>query len=62
MTVEIWLAFTITSAIMLSIPGPTVMLIVSYIIGKGSKTAWVTTPGVVLGDFKIGRASCRERV
>ena len=51
MTIEMWLAFTITSAIMLSIPGPTVMLIVSYILGKGPQTAWATAPGVVLGDF-----------
>ncbi len=51
MAIEIWLAFAITSAVMLSIPGPTVILIVSYIVGKGARTAWATAPGVVLGDF-----------
>ncbi len=51
MAIEVWLAFAITSAIMLSIPGPTIMLIVSYIVGKGSKSVWATAPGVVLGDF-----------
>jgi len=51
MAIEIWLAFTITCIVMLSIPGPTVMLIVSYVVGKGAKTAWATAPGVVLGDF-----------
>lgn len=51
MTIEIWLAFVVTSAVMFSIPGPTVLLIISYVIGKGAKTAWSTAPGVVLGDF-----------
>ena len=51
MAIEIWIAFAITSAVMLSIPGPTVILIVSYIVGKGARTAWATAPGVVLGDF-----------
>lgn len=51
MAFDIWLAFAITSTVMLSIQGPTVMLIVSYIVGKGSKSAWATAPGVVLGDF-----------
>jgi homoserine/homoserine lactone efflux protein len=51
MTIEIWLAFAVTSTVMLSIPGPTVVLIVSDIVGKGARTAWATAPGVVLGDF-----------
>lgn len=51
MAIEVWLAFAVTSAVLLSIPGPTVMLIISYIVGKGPKTAWATAPGVVLGDF-----------
>ncbi len=51
MAFEVWLAFAVTSAIMLSIPGPTIMLIVSYIVGKGSKSVWSTAPGVVLGDL-----------
>jgi len=33
MAMEMWIAFAITSAVMLSIPGPTVILIVSYIAG-----------------------------
>ncbi len=38
MAMEMWIAFAITSAVMLSIPGPTVILIVSYIVGKGTRT------------------------
>jgi len=51
MAIEVWLAFAIASAVMLTIPGPTVMLIVSYIVAKGPRSAWLTAPGVVLGDF-----------
>ena len=51
MPIELWLAFVIASAALLAIPGPTVMLVVSYAIGRGRHTGWVTVPGVTLGDF-----------
>lgn len=51
MTLELWIAFTVASTIMLVVPGPTVMLVVSYALGRGRATGWATVPGVVLGDF-----------
>ncbi|MEM9045207.1 MAG: LysE family translocator [Pseudomonadota bacterium] len=51
MTFEVWIAFAIASAAMLAIPGPTVMLVVSYTLGHGRRSGWATVPGVTLGDF-----------
>lgn len=51
MSFELWLAFAIASAVLVAIPGPTVMLVVSYALGRGRATAWATAPGVALGDF-----------
>ncbi|MCF6321978.1 MAG: LysE family translocator [Rhizobiaceae bacterium] len=51
MSLELWLAFTLASMALLAIPGPTVMLVVSYVMGRGRGSAWATVPGVVLGDF-----------
>ena len=47
---DLWAAFLVASVIMLAIPGPTVMLVVSYALSRGRKTALFTVPGVVLGD------------
>lgn len=51
MTFELWLAFALASAALLAVPGPTVMLVVSYALGRGRATGWATVPGVALGDF-----------
>ena len=51
MTLEVWIGFTVASLVVLSIPGPTVMLVVSYALGRGRASAWATIPGVSLGDF-----------
>ena len=51
MSFEIWLAFALTSAALLAIPGPTVLLVVSYVMGFGRASGWATVPGVILGDF-----------
>jgi len=51
MSLEIWIAFALASAALLAIPGPTVMLVVSYALGRGRDSAWATVPGVALGDF-----------
>lgn len=51
MTFELWIAFAVASATILAIPGPTVMLVISYALGRGRQTAWATVPGVTLGDF-----------
>ena len=51
MPIERWFAFAAASAALLAIPGPTVMLVVSYALGSGRRTGWATVPGVTLGDF-----------
>ena len=51
MTFEIWAAFAAASSILLVIPGPTVLLVVSYALGRGWRTALPMAVGVALGDF-----------
>lgn len=51
MTLESWAAFTAASAVLLIIPGPTVLLVVSYALGQGWRTVLPMTLGVALGDF-----------
>lgn len=57
MALEVWLAFVLASLILLAIPGPTVMLVVSYALGRGRASAWATVPGVALGDLTAMTAS-----
>ncbi|MCX5513387.1 lysine transporter LysE [Kaistia algarum] len=57
MTFEHWLAFAAASAVMLAIPGPTVLLVISYALGHGRKSAVATVAGVALGDFTAMTAS-----
>ena len=51
MTWSLWLAFVAASSILLIIPGPTVLLVVSYALGQGWRTALPMAVGVALGDF-----------
>src|SRR4051794_38493406 len=51
MTFESWAAFTAASAVLLIIPGPTVLLVVSYALGQGWRTVLPMAIGVALGDF-----------
>lgn len=57
MSIEVWIAFVVASAVLLAVPGPTVMLVVSYALGRGKQTGWATVPGVTLGDFTAMTAS-----
>jgi threonine/homoserine/homoserine lactone efflux protein len=57
MTIEHWLAFVAASAVLLAIPGPTVLLVISYALSHGRKTAASTVAGVALGDFTAMTAS-----
>jgi threonine/homoserine/homoserine lactone efflux protein len=50
-TLESWAAFAAASAVLLIIPGPTVLLVVSYALGQGWRTVLPMTVGVALGDF-----------
>ena len=51
MTFDTWLAFSAASTILLIILGPTVLLVVSYALGQGWRTALPMAVGVALGDF-----------
>lgn len=51
MSIETWLAFVLTSAAVVLIPGPNIVLTVNYAIRGGRRTGWATIPGVVLGAF-----------
>lgn len=51
MSIENWAAFAAASTILLMIPGPTVLLVVSYALGQGWRTALPMAVGVALGDF-----------
>jgi threonine/homoserine/homoserine lactone efflux protein len=57
MTLAHWLPFAIACAIIVVIPGPTVLLVVSYALGHGRRCALATTAGVALGDFTSMTAS-----
>jgi len=51
MSLETWLAFAAATEILLLIPGPTVLLVVSYALGQGWRAALPMAVGVALGDF-----------
>ncbi|MCZ4092125.1 LysE family translocator [Sinorhizobium psoraleae] len=57
MSFENWFAFAAASAVLLAIPGPTILLVISYSLGHGRKTAGATVAGVALGDFTAMTAS-----
>ena len=57
MAFEIWIAFVLASLVLLAIPGPTVMLVVSYALGRGRASAYATVPGVAFGDLTAMTAS-----
>ncbi|MFE1597935.1 LysE family translocator [Methylobacterium sp. ID0610] len=51
MTIATWAAFAGASAILLVIPGPTILLVVSYALGGGLRAALPSAIGVALGDL-----------
>ena len=57
MPLDHWLAFVAASAIMLAIPGPTVLLVVSYALGYGRRPALAVVAGVGLGGLTAMTAS-----
>lgn len=57
MSLEHWLAFAAASAVLLAIPGPTILLVISYALGHGRRTALATVTGVALGDLVAMTAS-----
>ncbi|MBZ8118740.1 LysE family translocator [Roseovarius sp. LXJ103] len=57
MTFEIWLAYVAASTALLLIPGPTVLMVLSYALSKGRSVAVSCAAGVALGDFVAITAS-----
>jgi len=57
MSLDHWLAFAAASAILLVIPGPTILLVISYALGHGRKPAAAIVAGVALGDLTAMTAS-----
>ena len=51
MPLDLWFAFFIACSAVLAVPGPTVMLVISYAFARGRSSGWATVPGVTLGDF-----------
>jgi threonine/homoserine/homoserine lactone efflux protein len=51
MTPETWFAFSAASLVLLLIPGPTILLVMSYALGQGWRVALPMAAGVALGDF-----------
>lgn len=52
-----WLTFVAATAALLLIPGPTVLLVLSYALSKGRSVAVSSAAGVALGDFIAMSAS-----
>ena len=57
MPLDLWLAFTLASLALLVIPGPTILLVLSYALTQGRRVALATAAGVALGDFVAMTAS-----
>jgi len=51
MSVELWATFVFAATILLVIPGPTILLVLSQAIAHGRQSAVPLVAGVVCGDF-----------
>lgn len=50
MSLEIWLAFVVASAVLLVIPGPTILTVISYSLAHGRRANAPLVAAVALGD------------
>lgn len=50
MSIEIWLTFVLASALLLAIPGPTILTVISYSLSHGNKARVPLIAAVALGD------------
>lgn len=57
MELDLWLAFVAASTALLLIPGPTVLLVLSYALSKGRSVAVASATGVAVGDLVAMTAS-----
>ncbi len=57
MPLDLWLTFVAASTALLLIPGPTVLLVLSYALSKGRSVAVASATGVAVGDLVAMTAS-----
>lgn len=57
MPLDLWLAFVAASVLLLMIPGPTILLVISYALTQGKRVAVSMALGVATGDFIAMTAS-----
>lgn len=57
MQIELWLTFLAASMVVLIIPGPTILLVLSYALTQGRRVAVGMALGVALGDLVAMTAS-----
>lgn len=57
MPLDLWLAFVAASTALLLIPGPTVLLVLSYALSQGQRVAVASATGVACGDLVAMSAS-----
>jgi threonine/homoserine/homoserine lactone efflux protein len=57
MSFDLWLAFVAASTALLLIPGPTVLLVLSYALSQGRRVAVASAIGVAFGDLLAMTAS-----
>ncbi len=50
MTIELWLAFVAASSVLLVIPGPTILTVISYSLAHGGRANLPLVAAVALGD------------
>ena len=50
MTFEVYLAYVVACTVLLFMPGPTILLVVSYAMAHGRSSAFATIFGVMVGD------------
>ncbi len=50
MPLDLWLAYVAACAVILSIPGPTILLVLSYSLSEGKRANLPAIAGVALGD------------
>ena len=57
MSIEIWIAFVVASAVVLVIPGPTILTVISYSVSHGRRANLPLVLAVALGDSTAAAAS-----
>jgi threonine/homoserine/homoserine lactone efflux protein len=57
MDMQLWLTFVAATVVLLMIPGPTIILVLTYALTQGRKVAVASAAGVALGDLIAMTAS-----